>query len=335
MYKKLDLLFADEFDVYFYTIALLDDNDNNFYIEHTKAPVLQKLRYKLFSLFENKILRRLYGFGSLKSFGGGENNYISVSDEYVELANALPIEYDTKIIGFIIFHDKSLTEPEYAEKLKYTLKQLGNSIVIFKRLAAERELNMNYLSNLRVLKFLNSLLKEVSIESIFYKILNNLYETLDAEAGCVAMRMEEKWMTPAELGINMAMLEKFKFKDGMNILDFSAQIQQIYNIDENQIKDQLDFNSIKVNLKSLLMLPIVISGECNCVVVIANYHKQLDDRTMIYIQKLNDISATAIQNYDILNEDDDLSFPEKEAKLDNLRNKFILTLETLLDEIEI
>ncbi len=55
---------------------------------------------------------------------------------------------------------------------------------------------------------------------------------------------------------------------------------------------------------------------------------------MIYIQKLNDISATAIQNYDVLN-DDDLSFPEKEAKLNNLRNKFILTLETLLDEIEI
>ncbi|HPG30123.1 MAG TPA: hypothetical protein PKY81_12595 [bacterium] len=334
LFKRLDILFAEEFDCYFYTILLLDDNDNNFYIEHTKAPVLTKLKHKLFSLFENKILRRLYGFGVLKDFTPGDNNYISIGDEYVELSNAIPIEYDGRIVGFLTLHDKPLTDTEFTEKLKYTLKQVANSIVIFKRLAAERELNMNYITNLKILKFLNSLLKESSIESIFYRILNNMYEILDAEAGCVAMRTDDKWITPAELGINDKLLEKLKFKDGMKILDFATQVQQIYNVNEYQINEQFELADLRVNLKSLLMVPIIITNDCNNVVVIVNYHKEIDERIMIHIQKLAEISATAIQNYDII-ADEDASFPEKEAKLNNLRDKFIKTLETLLDEIEL
>ncbi|HPP87463.1 MAG TPA: GAF domain-containing protein [bacterium] len=334
LYKKLDEFFINEFDTYFYSVLLLDDNDNNFYVEHSCMPGLQRLKNKLLPLFENKILRRLYGFGTLKDFIPGENSYISIGGEYVELNNAMTIEYNSRLIGFFLLHDKGLYETEYSEKFKYLLKQLANAIVIFKRLEAERYLNFTYLSNLKIMKFLNSLLKENSIEAIFYRILNDIYELTEAEAGCVALFNEEEWITPAELGMNINILHALKFRDGMNLLEFAQQVQQIYNIEAPQISEQLDLSQLKVNIKSILIAPIIINGECNNFVVIVNYHKFLDENTILYIQKITEIAATAIQNYDISN-DADLSFPEKEAKLNNLRDKFIITLETLLDQIEI
>lgn len=333
LYLRLDKFFEIEYDSYFYSVILLDNNDNNFYIEHSTMPSFKKIHSVLYPLFENKILRRLYGFGELKGFREDEDDYITIGGNISEISTARIIEYDRRIIGFLLFHDKKFFENE--TELKYLITQLANSIVIFKRFESEHNVNLGFASNMKILKFLSKLMKETSIEVIFHKLLNHIYDMIEAEAGCVAYKNEDgEWETPAEIGLNESILKMINFKDGMNILDFMQHVQQIYNIDEDTIKNQIDFSEIRVNLRSLFLIPIVDNGECGSIVVLANYHKRISEKKIIYLQKLSYISATALQNYALI-ADKDSSYPEKEMKLTALRNKFIETLETLLDEIEI
>lgn len=333
LFNSMSKIFFDGLDIENYTIFLLDDGDNNYYIEYSTLPGLNKYKHTLFPLFSCRPLKRLYAFGELKELKENDNTKVfQLGDEKVLIGSGLPIYFNLRVIGFIILHNNEIVDPALIKKVQYLMKQFANEIVILKRLEDERKSNKSLKSSIHILKFLKNLLKERDTDTLLHNILNTIFEALEADAACIAVKKKDKWKTPAELGLNEEILNKIKYKNNTMVTDFAQQIKQIIYLDKEQSKSMLELSELNVQIDSLICIPLVIDDKCDTIVILVNYRKEITDDLMLYIQKFAEISQTALRN-NVIDSIKKSQLTKQSAKLNQLRESFIYTLETILDEV--
>lgn len=334
LYDTIAKIYIEKLNVKNFTIFLLDANDNNYYIEFSTFSLLKSSMNKLFPLFNNRFLRRMYAAGTFKlNTHQHEKDYFVIDGNTLDIASGIPLYYKSRIIGFTVFHEKfDFTENEL-KQITYLNNKTAEEIIVLKRLEDAHETIFKSKEIINLLKYLNSLFKETDLDKVLYIVLNNMFIILEAEAGCIGKVEKKNWLTPVELGINNEILNSIVFKDGMSVVDFAKNLKQILTLNREEIADQIDLSSLSVNITSLIAIPIVIDNECDTVVLLANLRKEITDEDILFIQKLSDISSIAVRNNKI-HTAKKMTLRKQVDNLTALKETLFHTLDSILSEFE-
>jgi len=137
----------------------------------------------------------------------------------------------------------------------------------------------------------------LDLESVLAKLMELCCRTVDADAGCIALRSSESNSLRAQtdLGFSDEYLQKLQLTSGQPLADVVAKEKVICLVKEGESFDEFVYQPFFDNLSSLLALPLYTRHESPGCIVLIN-PKEVDADQVKLLSTVIDLCSSAIDN---------------------------------------
>lgn len=228
------------------------------------------------------------------------NEYLATNQDFNEatkLVAAYKLQYQNMVYGCLTVHADQIDQDHAWVE---TFRKIGNAInpEIIKIQLLESASSEAHLSQIKLQGIHSSidLIHDVDLDTVLIKLMGLALKTMAAEVGSIMILDNNQLKTKTDFGFSEDVAQLLKTKNGEKYIDHVINQEDATLILNTEESDLINTTNLKVNLSSIISVPLRTKKETLGLLHIINNEKNFDQNNYEVLKTVCNLSSYALQN---------------------------------------